>query len=697
MTTNVYGPLRLVTDRPATLVQVSVRAPRPRPHAGGMVVDFTTPATVRGGEVSFPCVPGPAVLSVTHAGVPQVTVPLVVPDQTDATLEQCMHAAQVADEVQAGALQTLALRVLEDAKAAGKSAQAAGESAQAAAADRADVSEARRIVDAYRQEVTGLRDATVASAAAAKQSEENADTSQASAADSASAASASETAAASSASQAAESATQAAGSARDSDSARNDASQKADEASISAGRAQEQADRAQQGADSATASAESATASAEAAKTSETNAKDSETNAGTSKDSAASSASDAAASESAAASSALQAAGSAEEAAGSASSANDALNNATQKASESNAAAERATSEAERAFESAERAETVAFGDIPGASADARGLVRLSGDLGGSADSPTVPGLSDKLDSSEAVADASPGVVVRRGDSGEVSVPQEPSAATDAVSRGYVDGLVSGKADLVEGRVPSSQIPGVALTKPHVVSDRAGMLGLTAEEGDVAVVTQGDDKGTYMLGDGDSTVFESWVKLATPDGAVSSVNGQTGVVNLTASNVGAAAASHTHTTRDVQGLQDVLDEKADRAWVESQLEDLSTNAGGDTAPARSVNVRSNFYAQWETGAISGDRSLLATSNFSRLVFAEDVTANYDVVTVDGVTITGGDVIESGTAVRPNTSNLDYVFSTGSGGQTAPNITPIEIVDELPQNAKDGTIYIVRGS
>lgn len=31
MTTNVSGPLRLVTDAPAMLVQVMVRAPRPRP------------------------------------------------------------------------------------------------------------------------------------------------------------------------------------------------------------------------------------------------------------------------------------------------------------------------------------------------------------------------------------------------------------------------------------------------------------------------------------------------------------------------------------------------------------------------------------------------------------------------------------------------------------------------------------------
>ena len=119
---------------------------------------------------------------------------------------------------------------------------------------------------------------------------------------------------------------------------------------------------------------------------------------------------------------------------------------------------------------------------------------------------------------------------------------------------GQVDGLQSaldGKASLVGGLVPTSQLPAVALTKPQVVGDRAGMLGLTAQEGDVAVITSGDDRGTYMLGDGAPTEFASWVLLAAPSDAVSSVNGQTGVVNLASADVGAAPTSHTHTSAQI--------------------------------------------------------------------------------------------------------------------------------------------------
>lgn len=159
MTTSVSGDLRLVTDAPAMLVQVLVRAPRPRPHAGGMVVDFTTPATVEDGTVSFPCVPGPAVLSVMNASVPQVTVPLVVPDKASATLEECIRAAELADTATRSELEDLARRVVEGVATAESSAAAAQESAAAADADAREVASAREIIDGYRAQTGEDREA----------------------------------------------------------------------------------------------------------------------------------------------------------------------------------------------------------------------------------------------------------------------------------------------------------------------------------------------------------------------------------------------------------------------------------------------------------------------------------------------------------------------------------------------------------
>ncbi|QQQ28300.1 pyocin knob domain-containing protein [Chryseobacterium indoltheticum] len=50
-------------------------------------------------------------------------------------------------------------------------------------------------------------------------------------------------------------------------------------------------------------------------------------------------------------------------------------------------------------------------------------------------------------------------------------------------------------------------------------------------------------------------------------GAVQSVNGQTGVVNLIYSDVGASAVNHTHTIAQVTGLQSALDGKVDDSQV----------------------------------------------------------------------------------------------------------------------------------
>lgn len=136
---------------------------------------------------------------------------------------------------------------------------------------------------------------------------------------------------------------------------------------------------------------------------------------------------------------------------------------------------------------------------------------------------------------------------VRIGTAEQVNLwAQQAGEAADRAENAMVN-----KADLVNGKVPSNQIPAVALTKPFSVSSRAAMLALNAQEGDVAVITAGTDKGTYMLGSGSPTSFSSWIFMAvTSNAPVQSVNGQTGTVNLGYGDVGAAPATHKHIPAD---------------------------------------------------------------------------------------------------------------------------------------------------
>lgn len=88
-----------------------------------------------------------------------------------------------------------------------------------------------------------------------------------------------------------------------------------------------------------------------------------------------------------------------------------------------------------------------------------------------------------------------------------------------------------------EGKLDTAILPALAISSTHVVASEAEMLALTAQEGDVAVRT--DLSETYILKGNDPTVKDNWVKLASPtdSGYVSTVNGKTGAVTLTTSDV----------------------------------------------------------------------------------------------------------------------------------------------------------------
>ena len=302
-----------------------------------------------------------------------------------------------------------------------------------------------------------------------------------------------------------------------------------------AGEADTSADAAKVSEDAAKASESAAAGSASAAASDRAAASVSATAAKSSEDAAK-------ASESAAKQSETSASSSATAAADARDSAQAFAGSAQTQAQAAQSQADRSKTEADRAAVSAAQAADAAATGVPDATTSAKGKVRLAGDLAGTADAPTVPGLANK-------------------------------------------------ADLVGGQVPTSQLPAVALTKPSLAADRAALLAMDAQEGDVAVITAGADKGTYMLGNGAPSAFASWVKLVSPDAPVQSVNGQTGTVNLSASNVGAAPASHTHTVAQVTGLQSALNDKASTTAVNARPA-LFSGAG---APPAAI-----------TGAVVGD-------------------------------------------------------------------------------------------
>jgi hypothetical protein len=116
---------------------------------------------------------------------------------------------------------------------------------------------------------------------------------------------------------------------------------------------------------------------------------------------------------------------------------------------------------------------------------------------------------------------------------------------TDAVTvaQSQVTGLVSGlaaKADLVGGKLSTSQVPDLAITQYlGSVASQAAMLALTGQIGDWVIRS---DLGTVFLITGsDPTILGNWTQLAYPASPVVSVAGRTGAVVLAVADVSGAA------------------------------------------------------------------------------------------------------------------------------------------------------------
>lgn len=86
-----------------------------------------------------------------------------------------------------------------------------------------------------------------------------------------------------------------------------------------------------------------------------------------------------------------------------------------------------------------------------------------------------------------------------------------------------------------DGKIPTSQLPALAITDTFVVNSQAAMLALTAQTGDVCVRT--DLNKTFILKAEPASTLANWQEMLTPTDAVLSVNGLTGAVTLTTGNI----------------------------------------------------------------------------------------------------------------------------------------------------------------
>jgi len=159
------------------------------------------------------------------------------------------------------------------------------------------------------------------------------------------------------------------------------------------------------------------------------------------------------------------------------------------------------------------------------------------------------------------------------------------NAATTAdalVSLGALAAIEKGAANGVatldsSGLIPNDQLGPLVITDTFVVNTQAAMLALDAQRGDVAVRT--DQNKTYILRGDDPTALGDWQELLTPTDAVSSVNGFTGTVTLTAANIAFTPTGGIAAALVSTALAELDSEKASKA---SNLSDLASAATART-------------------------------------------------------------------------------------------------------------------
>jgi hypothetical protein len=97
-------------------------------------------------------------------------------------------------------------------------------------------------------------------------------------------------------------------------------------------------------------------------------------------------------------------------------------------------------------------------------------------------------------------------------------------------------GVANGVASLdAGGLIPNAQLPALAITDVNTAANETEQLALTAQEGDVCVRT--DESKSYIHNGGTAGTMADWQEMISPTDSVTSVNGQTGVVSLSTTDI----------------------------------------------------------------------------------------------------------------------------------------------------------------
>ncbi|WP_372362912.1 hypothetical protein ACCQ10_09455 [Xanthomonas sp. NCPPB 1325] len=179
------------------------------------------------------------------------------------------------------------------------------------------------------------------------------------------------------------------------------------------------------------------------------------------------------------------------------------------------------------------------------------------------------------------------------------------------LQKGQPNGIATLGSD---SKIPSAQLPAIAITETFVVGSQAAQLALTAQEGDVAVRT--DLSKSYIKNSGTAGTMADWTELLSPSGgSVLSVNARTGAVAVpdfvskatapTAADYGRALINGDRWRNTNNG---VLYTQQDGAWLYDNAASLSryvpARLSNGTASPIPLNSDGSIPARLSNGTVS---------------------------------------------------------------------------------------------
>ena len=222
------------------------------------------------------------------------------------------------------------------------------------------------------------------------------------------------------------------------------------------------------------------------------------------------------------------------------------------------------------------------------------------------------------------------------------------------------------------GLVPTNHLPPLAITDVHVVANATERLALVAQEGDVAI--QQDDSSSWIY-DG-----STWVAFGI-SGGVLSVNGQTGTVSLTTSDINEGTNLYYTTTR----FDDRLATK-----TTDNLSEGSTNLYYTTTRARSA-FSAGTGISISSGQISSTITQYTDSNAKSAVVVDSMAGSqtdqapsvssvktyYNAGT--GISISSGQISSTITQYTDSNAKSAAVVNSMAGSQTdqAPSVSSVK--------------------